>query len=84
MDSSEYIELYEFLRDGKIPPVENEAKYREYTSQFHLANHTLYHQGRKVIPRYDMEKYLATFHDHPTGAHFDPYTILQKMRLRYT
>src|ERR1044072_8193868 len=30
-----------------------------------------------------MEKYLAIFHDHPTGAHFSVETIYNKMRSRY-
>ena len=75
--------LLEYLKFRKLPKHRNPEDYSEYAKQFILKENRIFKGNRQLLPRYDMEKYLAIFHDHPTGAHFSAETIYDKMRSRY-
>src|ERR1043166_1819005 len=83
MDNSEYMNLLEYLKFGKLPEHRNPEDYSEYAKQFILKENRIFKGNRQLLPKYDMEKYLTIFHDHPTGAHFSAETIYDKMRSRY-
>ena len=83
MENSEYTDLFQYLKYGKAPEYRNLEDYCNYAKQFILKEDRIFKGNRQLIPRYDMEKYLAIFHDHPTGAHFSAEIIYDKMKSRY-
>ena len=83
MENDRYIELFEYLKYGKLPDAVEKEKFEKYASKFRFSDNRILVNDRQVIPRYDMEKYLAVFHDDPTGAHFSADTIYSKMKTRY-
>jgi len=83
MENLEYTDLFQYLKYGKSPKNRNPEDYSNYARQFILKENRIFKRNCQIISRYDMEKYLAIFHDHPTRAHFSAKTIYDKIRLRY-
>jgi Integrase zinc binding domain len=83
MDSSEYITLYQYLKEGELPEDKDPETYPKYAKKFELKNDQLYLNGRKIIQRHEVEDICAVFHDDPTGAHFAFDTIYEKIKKRY-
>jgi hypothetical protein len=82
MDNSEYTDVFQYLKYGMEP----QNKYKDFVTfskQFSLRDDRMFKDNRQVIPRYDVEKYLALYHDDPTAAHFSAQVIYDKMKSRY-
>ena len=63
MENDRYIELFEYLKYGKLLDAVEKEKFEKYASKFGFNDNRILVNDRQVIPRYDMEKYLAVFHD---------------------
>src|ERR1043165_7299307 len=83
MENLEYTDLFQYLKYGKLSERRNPEDYSNYVRQFIFKENRIFKENCQVILRYDMEKYLAIFYDHPTGAHFSAETIYDKMILCY-
>ena len=83
MKNNRYIELFEYLKYGKLPDTVEKEKFEKYARNFEIGNNRILINNRQVILWYNMKKYLAVFHDNPTGAHFSADTIYSKMKARY-
>ena len=83
MEDNSYQELIEYLKRGIIPEDAPKEPYRLWAKQFQEKNNHLYMGERRVIPRYEVERVIAIYHDDPTMAHQSKDAVYQHISKRY-
>src|SRR5688572_16862818 len=81
MEDSTYFELLKYLKEKGEENITEEWK--QWARQFTENNNHIYLGNKRIIPRYEVERIIAMFHDEPTIAHQNKHTIHQHISKRY-
>ena len=82
MEDSTYFALLKHLK-GKSNEEDITEEWKQWARQFTENNNYIYLDNKRIIPRYEVERIIAMFHDDPTMAHQNKHTIHQHISKRY-